>query len=58
MTSIKNALALKRRHPDLPVFCIHRDLLASGIAAEEIYREAMQEGVRFCREGKRSRYLR
>lgn len=49
MTSIKNAEALKRRNPDVPVYAVHRDLLTSGVVNEQIYRRAREAGVRFLR---------
>jgi heterodisulfide reductase subunit A len=51
MTSIKNAMRLKRRNPAARIFVLHRDLLTPGVEFERYYRDAMQAGVRFLRYG-------
>ncbi|MHC4549254.1 MAG: CoB--CoM heterodisulfide reductase iron-sulfur subunit A family protein [Planctomycetota bacterium] len=49
MTSLKNALQLKRSDPRARVFVLHRDLLTPGVEFERYYRRAMEAGVRFLR---------
>jgi heterodisulfide reductase subunit A len=49
MTSLKNALRLKRANPQARVFVLHRDLFTPGVEAERYYRKAMAAGVRFLR---------
>jgi heterodisulfide reductase subunit A len=49
MTSLKNAMRLKRSNPAARVFVLHRDLLTPGVEYESYYRRAMAAGVRFLR---------
>mgnify|MGYP000980200152 CR=1 FL=1 len=47
-TTVKQAVALKTKKPDLDVYVMYRDLRTYG-AREEIYRDARQMGVIFIR---------
>jgi heterodisulfide reductase subunit A len=49
--SLKNAIRLKDADPDALVTIIHRDIMSCGTAAEKLYREASDRGVRFVRYG-------
>jgi len=46
--ALKNALELKRRHPAMTIYVLHRDIRAYGFR-EEYYRRAREAGVRFIR---------
>ncbi len=46
--SVKNALALKTRKPDMEVFVLYRDMRTYGLR-EALYREAREKGVVFVR---------
>jgi heterodisulfide reductase subunit A2 len=46
--SVKNALALKTRKPDMAVFVLYRDMRTYGLR-EALYREAREKGVVFVR---------
>ncbi len=46
--SVKNALALKERKPDMEVFVLYRDLRTYGLR-EALYRKAREKGVVFIR---------
>jgi heterodisulfide reductase subunit A len=46
--AVKNALAVKRRHPRAAVTVLYRDIRTYGLA-EESYREAREAGVMFLR---------
>ena len=46
-TSIKNALRLKTLRPEAQVTILHRNIVMPGIELEQLYRKAMQAGVRF-----------
>jgi heterodisulfide reductase subunit A len=45
---VKNALALKQRHPDAHVYVLYRDVRTYGLA-EDAYRAAREAGVVFLR---------
>jgi heterodisulfide reductase subunit A len=47
--SLKNALRILEADPDASVTIIHRDIMSCGTAAERLYREASDKGVRFVR---------
>ncbi len=49
--SLKNALRLLTLSPGSAVTIIHRDIMSSGTAAERVYKEASETGVRFVRYG-------
>jgi heterodisulfide reductase subunit A len=52
--AVKNALALKTKHPDIDISILYRDMRTYGFR-EDSYREAADRGVRFVRwepEGK------
>lgn len=49
--SLKNALRVQESSPGSSVTIIHRDIMSSGTAAERLYREASEKGVRFVRYG-------
>jgi heterodisulfide reductase subunit A len=44
--AIKNALALKRQHPDMDIYILYRDMRTYGFK-EDYYLEAAEKGVRF-----------
>jgi heterodisulfide reductase subunit A len=46
--SVKNALALKTRKPEMEVFVLYRDMRTYGLR-EALYREAREKGVVFVR---------
>jgi heterodisulfide reductase subunit A len=46
--ALKNALMLKSRRPELPVYVFYRDIMTYGFA-EEYYTKARQAGVMFIR---------
>jgi heterodisulfide reductase subunit A len=46
--SVKNALALKKRKPDMDVYVLYRDLRTYGLR-EGLYRKAREKGVVFIR---------
>jgi heterodisulfide reductase subunit A len=46
--SVKSALALKERKPEMDVFILHRDMRTYGLR-EDLYREAREKGVVFIR---------
>ncbi|WP_461208656.1 FAD-dependent oxidoreductase [Desulfocurvus sp. DL9XJH121] len=47
-TALKNALMLKERNPDLPVYVFYRDIMSYG-SAEKYYTLARRRGVIFVR---------
>lgn len=49
--SLKNAVRVLDADPDAAVTIVHRDIMSCGTAAEELYREASDRGVRFVRYG-------
>ena len=49
--SLKNALRILDKNPDAQITIIHRDIMSCGAAAEALYREASERGVRFVRYG-------
>ncbi len=49
--TLKNALELSRASPESRIHVIHRDIMSSGTAAERLYREASDSGVKFLRYG-------
>ncbi len=49
MTSLKNAIRLKKQNPAAQVYVLHRDLMTYGVEFERYYRRAMEAGVRFLR---------
>lgn len=49
--TLKNALELAKASPDSRIHVIHRDIMSSGIAAERLYKEASNSGVKFLRYG-------
>ncbi len=49
--SLKNAVRILNINPDAAITIIHRDIMSCGTAAEELYREASDRGVRFVRYG-------
>ena len=49
--SLKNAVRVLDADPDAAVTIVHRDIMSCGTAAEELYREASERGVRFVRYG-------
>jgi heterodisulfide reductase subunit A len=46
--SIRNALNLKERHPDMDVFVLYRDMRSYGLR-EDLYRKARSRGIHFLR---------
>ena len=46
-TAVKNALRLKTLRPDAEITVLNRQMVMPGIALENMYRSAMQAGVRF-----------
>ncbi len=46
-TAVKNALRVKTLRPEAEVVVLNRQMVMPGIALEELYRDAMQAGVRF-----------
>jgi heterodisulfide reductase subunit A len=46
--SIKSALSLKLKHPDMNIFILYRDLRSYGMR-EDLYREARTRGIKFIR---------
>ena len=46
--SIRNALNLKERHPDMDVFVLYRDMRSYGLR-EDLYRKARSQGIHFLR---------
>ncbi len=46
--SIKNALTLKERNPEMDVYILYRDMRAYGLR-EDLYREAREKGISFLR---------
>jgi heterodisulfide reductase subunit A len=49
MTSLKNAIQLRKQNPETQVYVLYRDLLTYGVEFERYYRRAMEAGVRFLR---------
>ncbi|MEW5747452.1 MAG: CoB--CoM heterodisulfide reductase iron-sulfur subunit A family protein [Candidatus Thermoplasmatota archaeon] len=49
--TLKNALMLAKASPDSRIHVIHRDIMSSGTAAERLYKEASESGVKFLRYG-------
>jgi len=49
--TLKNALKLAKASPDSRIHVIHRDIMSSGIAAEKLYKETSDSGVKFLRYG-------
>lgn len=50
MTAIRQAIAVKKRHPESEVYCFYMDIRAFDCGYEEMYREAQEKwGVRFIR---------
>lgn len=49
--AVKNALRIIGSSSGSAVTILHRDLMTSGTAAERLYREASEKGVRFVRYG-------
>jgi heterodisulfide reductase subunit A len=47
--SLKNALRILEAAPEASITIIHRDIMSCGTAAEKLYREASDKGVRFVR---------
>ncbi|HUV61902.1 MAG TPA: FAD-dependent oxidoreductase [Thermoplasmata archaeon] len=47
--SLKNAMRILDLSPDAAVTIIHRDIMSCGTAAEALYRNASERGVRFVR---------
>ena len=46
--SIKSALTLKSKHPDMDIFILYRDLRSYGLR-EDLYRDARTAGIKFIR---------
>ncbi len=46
-SAVKNALRLKKLRPEATISILYRHMVMPGIALEQLYRKAMQEGVRF-----------
>ncbi len=46
--SIKSALSLKSKKPDMDIFILYRDLRSYGLR-EDLYREARSQGIKFIR---------
>jgi heterodisulfide reductase subunit A len=46
--SIKSALSLKAKNPDMNIFILYRDLRSYGLR-EDLYREARDQGIKFIR---------
>lgn len=51
MTSIKNAIRIKTVSPGASVTILERDVMACGVAKEELYKRAKEVGVSFVRYG-------
>jgi heterodisulfide reductase subunit A len=49
--TLKNAVTLAKASPDSAIHVIHRDIMSSGAAAEYMYKDASDSGVRFIRYG-------
>jgi len=49
LTAMKNAILIKEGNPRAKLYILHRDVMASGVEAESLYRRAMELGVRFIR---------
>ena len=49
--TLKNALMLAKASPDSQIHVIHRDIMSSGTAAEKLYKETSDSGVKFLRYG-------
>ena len=49
--TLKNALMLAKASPDSQIHVIHRDIMSSGTAAEKMYKETSDSGVKFLRYG-------
>lgn len=49
--TLKNALLLAKAAPDARIHVAHRDIMSSGTAAEYLYKEASDSGVKFLRYG-------
>ena len=49
--TLKNSLRVLRARPNASVAVLHRDIMSCGAAAEALYREASENGVRFVRYG-------
>jgi heterodisulfide reductase subunit A len=47
-TAVKNALSIKKKHPDANIFVLYRDIRTYGFR-EKFYKQARQEGVVFIR---------
>jgi heterodisulfide reductase subunit A-like polyferredoxin len=47
-TAVKNALALKKRNPDIAIYILYRDMRTYGLL-EDYYREAREKGIIFIR---------
>jgi len=47
--SLKNAMALRKEHPESEVFILHRDIICPGSTLEHYYRKTMAKGVKFIR---------
>ena len=47
--SIKSALSLKSKKPDMDIFILYRDLRSYGLR-EDLYREARSRGIKFIRD--------
>ena len=46
-TAVKNALRLKALRPAASITVLNRQMVMPGVALEEMYRKAMQSGIRF-----------
>ncbi len=46
-TAVKNAMRLKALKPDAVITILNRQMVMPGVALEEMYRKAMQSGIRF-----------
>ena len=46
--SIKSALSLKAKNPEMDIFILYRDLRSYGLR-EDLYREARSQGIKFIR---------
>jgi heterodisulfide reductase subunit A len=49
--TLKNSLRILGMIPEASVTVLHRDIMSCGTAAETLYREASEKGVRFVRYG-------
>ena len=49
--TLKNSLRILDSNQDVTVTVLHRDIMSCGRAAEALYREASEKGVRFVRYG-------